>query len=60
MAVDVIAENVPLRHIMKAVASTNAVSSKRAVKPAVVAMNFHVQNSSNSVSILCGYIICQS
>jgi hypothetical protein len=60
MVVAVIAENVLLRRTMEAVISIDAVSSRRVMKPAAIAMNFPAQNSSSSAIIPCGCTICQS
>jgi hypothetical protein len=60
MVVAVIVEDVLLQNAMKAVASTNAVSSRRVAKPAAIAMNFPAQNSSSSATVQCGCTIRQS
>jgi hypothetical protein len=44
MVVAVIVENVLLRRTIEAVISTNAVPSRRAMKPAPIVVNFLAQN----------------
>lgn len=60
MVAAAIVEHVLPQNITRDVKSTNAVSDREVIVPAVSVKNFLVQNSFDSAIALFGFITCQS